>query len=87
MACTLGLWALIRRVKAKRYGLWQCDECGSTNVVAARRVKRDANGRSVGRSHRRAGAAEEEADPAPHAPRGVRRRKRRVRVSKAKMRV
>ncbi len=47
MAVTLGLWALMRRWRPRRFGLWQCDECGSYACVAARRVKLDEQGRRV----------------------------------------
>ena len=50
-ALTLGVWKLVRRWKPERYGLWQCDECGSYKVVGGRRVRSDSDGRRV-RRHR-----------------------------------
>lgn len=45
MLVTFGLWAIVRWTLPHRFGLWQCDECGSLRCVAARRVKTDADGR------------------------------------------
>ncbi len=47
MFCTFGFWALVRRWFPRRFGLWQCDECGSYNCINARRVRLDEQGRRV----------------------------------------
>ena len=53
MIVTLGLWALARWWKPQRFGLWQCDVCGSLRCVWARKVAVDANGDRIHRRKRK----------------------------------
>ncbi len=53
MICTLGLFSVVRWMFPERYGLWQCDECGSLRCVDVRRVRTDGEGNPVRRVRRR----------------------------------
>jgi hypothetical protein len=53
MVFTLGLWGLVRRWKPQRFGLWQCDECGSLRCISARKVALDENGNRIRRRKRK----------------------------------
>lgn len=53
MWATFGLWALLRWYHPRRFGLWQCDECGSLRCVLARKAKTDAEGNLVRKRRRK----------------------------------
>jgi len=50
---TFGLWKLVQWWKPRRFGLWQCDTCGSLRCVGARKVKLDADGNQIRRRKRK----------------------------------
>ena len=49
MILTLGLWHFVREWNPEKYGLWQCDDCGSHRCVRARRARLDAEGNADSR--------------------------------------
>ena len=44
MVLTLGLWRFVREWNPEKYGLWQCDDCGSYKCVRVRKARLDADG-------------------------------------------
>ena len=63
MILTLGLWRFAREWNPEKYGLWQCDDCGSHRCVRVRKARLDAEGHADSRYY---GTGEESSGESRH---------------------